>query len=96
MCKLKRAIYGLKQSLRAWFEKFSEVVLEVGFSHSCADHSIFVRDGKFGVVILVVYVDDMVLYGSDNVGIEDTKKYLPKHFDVKYLGLLCNNPNIMS
>ena len=31
VCKLKKAIYGLKQSPRAWFDKFSQVVFAAGF-----------------------------------------------------------------
>ena len=42
VCKLRRSIYGLKQSPRAWFDRFSSVVQEFGTLRSIADHSVFV------------------------------------------------------
>jgi hypothetical protein len=41
VCKLRKASYGLKQSLWAWFGKFSEVVLEFGLQRGQTDHSVF-------------------------------------------------------
>ena len=40
VCKLRRSLYGLKQSPRAWFERFSLVVQEFGMLRSEADHSV--------------------------------------------------------
>ena len=41
VCRLRRSLYGLKQSPRAWFDRFSYVVQEFGMLHSIADHSVF-------------------------------------------------------
>ncbi|RVW15742.1 putative mitochondrial protein [Vitis vinifera] len=41
VCKLHRSLYGLKQSPRAWFGRFSSVVQEFGMLRSEADHSVF-------------------------------------------------------
>ena len=41
ICKLRRSLYGLKQSPRAWFSRFSSVVQEFGMIQSVADHSVF-------------------------------------------------------
>ena len=41
VCKLRRSLYGLKKSLRAWFSQFSLVVQEFGMIRSAADHSFF-------------------------------------------------------
>ena len=41
VCRLHKAIYGLKQSPRAWFGKFSEVVLKFGLQRCHSDHSVF-------------------------------------------------------
>ncbi|KAK4397606.1 Retrovirus-related Pol polyprotein from transposon RE2 [Sesamum angolense] len=86
VCKLKKAIYGLKQSPRAWFDKFSRIIGEFGFSRCQADHSVFVQTTTSGMVVLAVYVDDILITGSDLVGIEEAKKYLQKHFVTKDLG----------
>jgi hypothetical protein len=68
---LKKAIYGLKQSPRAWFERFSGALVEIGFQRSSADHSVFVKRRKEGTTILVVYVYDIVLTGDDSEAIEE-------------------------
>ncbi|KAK4395750.1 Retrovirus-related Pol polyprotein from transposon RE1 [Sesamum angolense] len=86
VCKLKKAIYGLKQSPRAWFDKFSRIIGEFGFSRCQADHSVFVQTTKTGMVVLAVYVDDILIIGSDINGIEETKTYLQKHFVTIDLG----------
>ncbi|KAL0339266.1 UNVERIFIED_CONTAM: Retrovirus-related Pol polyprotein from transposon RE1 [Sesamum angustifolium] len=86
VCKLKKAIYDLKQSPRAWFDKFSRIIDEFGFSRCQADHSVFVQTTKSGMVVLAVYVDDILTTGSDLVEIEEAKTYLQKHFITKDLG----------
>ena len=75
VCKLKKVIYGLKQSPKAWFEKFSMVISGIGFARH-SDHPVFVRRTKFGSVILAVYVDDILLTGSDSVALTETMECL--------------------
>jgi len=50
--RLKKAIYGLKQSSRVWFEKFNITISGIGFHRCHSDHSVFVRDTKSGIVVL--------------------------------------------
>ena len=57
MCKLKRALYGLRQSPRAWFERFEKAVTSYGYSQSQADYTMFYKHtGNDKVMILIVYV----------------------------------------
>ncbi|RVX18211.1 Retrovirus-related Pol polyprotein from transposon RE2 [Vitis vinifera] len=66
VCRLRRSLYDLKQSPRAWFGRFSSVVQEFGMLRSTADHSVFYHHNSLGQCIyLVVYVDDIVITGSD-------------------------------
>ena len=66
VCRLRRSLYGLKQSPRAWFGRFSSVVQEFGMLRSTANHSVFYHHNSSGQCIyLVVYVDDIVITGSD-------------------------------
>ncbi|RVW36769.1 Retrovirus-related Pol polyprotein from transposon RE1 [Vitis vinifera] len=66
VCRLRRSLYGLKQSPRAWFDRFSSVVQEFGMLCSTANHSFFYHHNSLGQCIyLVVYVDDIVITGSD-------------------------------
>lgn len=54
VCKLKKAIYGLKQSPRAWCDKFSRVVGDYGMRRTVSDHSIFVCHNQNGSIIVAV------------------------------------------
>jgi len=88
VCYLKKSLYGLKQSPRAWFGKFSEVVLEFGMKMSKCDHSVFYRQSIVGTILLVVYVDDIVITGSDYARISSLKSFLHTRFHTKDLGQL--------
>ena len=59
-----------------------------GFHESFQDHSLFVRTSSQGCVLLLLYVDDMIVTGDDNVGITDTQRYLHRQFHMKNLGHL--------
>ena len=56
VCKLHKAIYGLKQSPRAWYAKLSSVLEKAGFMRSNADSSLFVRTGTRGKLVVLIYV----------------------------------------
>ena len=85
VCRLKKSLYGLKQSLRAWFGKFSDAVLEFGLLRCQTDHSVFHRQTDAGYVLLVVYVDDIVITGNDSEGITELKIFLQDRFHTKDL-----------
>jgi hypothetical protein len=89
VCHLKKSIYGLKQSPRAWFDKFNKAVVSHGMTRSQADHSVFFKKTRTGIVILVVYVDDIVITGSDKEGIQILINHLSSSFLTKDLGKLC-------
>ncbi|KAJ9548882.1 hypothetical protein OSB04_021425 [Centaurea solstitialis] len=88
VCRLRKALYGLKQSPRAWFEKFSTTVLSLGFSASNYDSGLFTRTTDAGTILLLLYVDDMIITGSDSTGITLLKQSLSASFEMKDLGKL--------
>ena len=65
VCKLKKSLYGLKQSPRCWNEKLCEHLKSLGFKESVADPCIFVRQKK-ELQIIVVYVDDLILLSKSS------------------------------
>jgi len=88
VCRFRKSLYGLKQSLRAWFGKFSSVVKEFSITRNEADHSVFYRHSNAGCIYLVVYVDDIVLTGSDHHGISQLKHHICHCFQTKDIGKL--------
>uniref|UniRef100_A0A2N9FRK8 Reverse transcriptase Ty1/copia-type domain-containing protein n=1 Tax=Fagus sylvatica TaxID=28930 RepID=A0A2N9FRK8_FAGSY len=88
VCHLKKSIYGLKQSPCAWFDKFSKAIVYHDMTRNQTDHSVFFKETKIGIVILVVYVDDIVITGNDKEGISlSQRKYtLDILQDTSYLG----------
>ena len=89
VCKLSRSLYGLKQSPRAWFSRFSSVVQEFGMIQSATDHYVFYHHSSTGKCIyLIVYVDDIVITSIDQNGIQKLKQHLFSHFQTKDLGKL--------
>uniref|UniRef100_A0A2N9I8J5 Reverse transcriptase Ty1/copia-type domain-containing protein n=1 Tax=Fagus sylvatica TaxID=28930 RepID=A0A2N9I8J5_FAGSY len=88
VCRLCRALYGLKQAPRAWFAKFSSTISQHGFSASSYDSALFFRRSDHGITLLLLYVDDMIITGDDVQGIQDLKRFLGQHFEMKDLGPL--------
>lgn len=84
---LKKSIYGLKQPPR--FDKFNSILLQV-FIEQVSNHAMFVKSPSTGYVIIIVYVDDIVIVGSNVSGINETKKWLHSQLHIKDLGKLQN------
>ena len=66
--------------------KFSSVIQKAGFIQSMADHSLFVKKCHDPFTILLVYVDDMVITGTNSREIDKLKEHMKKHFLMKDLG----------
>uniref|UniRef100_A0A2N9I820 Integrase catalytic domain-containing protein n=1 Tax=Fagus sylvatica TaxID=28930 RepID=A0A2N9I820_FAGSY len=88
VCKLRRSLYGLKQAPRAWYEKFTSTLFKFALHKSKYDASLFLRKTENGVVILLVYVDDIIITGTDSALISQLKQYLQDSFHMKDLGSL--------
>lgn len=58
VCKLRKAIYRLKQSPRAWYLRLSYKLADLGFQPSFADTSLFVRIYGTNIIYVLVYFDD--------------------------------------
>ncbi|RVX20813.1 Retrovirus-related Pol polyprotein from transposon TNT 1-94 [Vitis vinifera] len=87
VCKLVKSLYGLKQAPKQWHEKIDNVMLSHGFKINECDKCVYVKDTKHGYVIVCLYVDDMLIVGSDDKMITSTKNMLNSRFDMKDMGL---------
>ena len=89
VCKLKKSLYGLKQSPREWFERFTQAMKKQSFQQLHADHTHFYKHSKSGKrTILIVYIDDIIIIGDDYDEMEQLKEFLSEEFELKDLGTL--------
>ncbi|KAL5838301.1 hypothetical protein ACOSQ3_015470 [Xanthoceras sorbifolium] len=86
VCRLKKSLYGLKQAPRQWYMKFDSFMHKEGFQKCNADHCCYFKRCKSSYIILLLYVDDMLVAGSDMGEIKSLKQQLSKEFDMKDLG----------
>lgn len=70
VCKLQKALFGLKQAPRAWYSTFSQFLLGQGFVNSYCDNSLFIRKSSSSITILLAYVDDILLTGNSAAHIQ--------------------------
>ena len=82
VCKLQRALYGLKQSPRAWFERFSLAMRKYRFKQSNSDHTLFIKHKVGKITVLIVYVDDMIITRNDEEEIIRLQKELATEFEM--------------
>ncbi|XP_021971955.1 uncharacterized mitochondrial protein AtMg00810-like [Helianthus annuus] len=88
VCQLQKALYGLKQAPRAWFQCLSNFLLAKVFACSKTDTSLFIFKRGNTIIYLLVYVDDIIITGSDTTLIQSFVTSLHNEFSVKDLGAL--------
>ncbi|GKA19637.1 zinc finger, CCHC-type containing protein [Tanacetum coccineum] len=87
VCKLIKSLYGLKQAPKQWHQKFDEVVLSNGYLLNQADKCVYSKFDDSGKgVIICLYVDDMLIFGTDQVQVDLTKEFLSSRFSMKDTG----------
>ncbi|CAI7880051.1 unnamed protein product [Closterium sp. NIES-53] len=84
--KIKKARYGLKQVPRQWYLKLREVLEEIGFTPSSADHSLFMLGEGEQRSFMVVYVDDILIFSPSFDLVKEVMLKLQNKFKCKALG----------
>eukprot|EP00253_Pinus_taeda_P004002 PITA_04002 len=88
VCRCKKSLYGLKQAPRAWYAKMDSFLLDTGFSRCHSNNIVYTKKVDKSLIILVLYVDDLILTGSDPNLINHVKSSLKKKFEMTDLGHL--------
>ena len=86
VCKLVKSLYGLKQALKQWHNKFDHVLVTNGYSINNGDKCIYIKYEDNTYVVTYLYVDDMLIFGTTLEVVCETKKFLNSKFDMKDLG----------
>jgi len=87
VCRLKKSLYGLKQSPRQWYKRFDSYMIQIGYKSCEYDCCVYVKsldDGSF--IFLLLYVDDMLIVAKNLDDVVGLKALLSQEFDMKDLG----------
>jgi hypothetical protein len=83
---LNKSLYGIQQAPRAWYAKMDTFLINTGFSRFHFDPNVYTKKVGIHLIILVLYVDDLILTGSDSKLLNHVKTILKKKFEMIELG----------
>jgi hypothetical protein len=86
VCRLIKSLYGLKQAPKQWHKKFNTTLTSIGFIVNEAYKCVYYRYGGGEGVILCIYVDDILIFGTSTKLIDEIKSFLSRCFDMKDVG----------
>jgi hypothetical protein len=85
--KLRKALYGLYQPPRAWNVELDDTMLSLGFWRTTSKHTIYIRWNNDSQLVVGVYVDDLVIIGSDRDDIKLFKEEMADTFKMSDLDI---------
>jgi hypothetical protein len=87
--RLKKALYGFKQALGAWYSRIDSYLLSNGFSKNTSEPTLYIKINNQGeILIIFLYVDDLIFTGNINLSIEEFRTSMKKEFQMTDMGLL--------
>lgn len=86
VCRLKKSLYGLKQSARQWNKKLHSVFTEMGFKRIESDRSVYIYSNGEVWIIIPVYIDDITFASKSSTAIDKYVHILSTHFKIRDLG----------
>ena len=84
--RLRKALYELKQALRAWYNKIETYFLRNGFEIFFCEHTLFTKSKGGKILIVSLYVDDLIYTGNDESMCNDFTSSMMLEFDMSNLG----------
>lgn len=82
VCRLNRSLYGLKQASRAWNSKFNDFITKYGLTRSTADPCVYFQQTETVIVIMVIWVDDALVFSNQKSHLDDIVHYLGRQFEM--------------
>ncbi|GJY31662.1 putative ribonuclease H-like domain-containing protein [Tanacetum coccineum] len=86
--KVEKALYGLHQAPRAWYETLSTYLLENGFRRGTIDKTLFIKKDKGDILLVQVYVDDIIFGSTKNSLCVEFEQMMHKKFQMSSIGEL--------
>jgi hypothetical protein len=86
--KLSKALYGMRQAPRAWYAKLHDTLDKLGFTRSPLEHAVYRRGSSTSFLLVGVYVDDLIITGTEAAAIQEFKSQMQELFKMSDLGLL--------
>ncbi|GJY84198.1 retrovirus-related pol polyprotein from transposon TNT 1-94 [Tanacetum coccineum] len=84
--RLKKALYNLKQSLRAWYDKLSSFLIENHFTQGIVDPNLFTRRHGDDILLVQIYVDDRIFGSTNSVFSNRFAKLMKDNFEMSMNG----------
>jgi len=88
VCKLKKALSGLKQAPRTWYNRIDAYLIENGFDKCDGEPTLYIKENDGKILIFVLYVDDLIFTSNDASLIADFKAVMKSEFEITDLGFL--------
>ena len=86
--RLSKTLYGLKQALRAWYERLRDFLIEKGFTIGKVNTTLFTKKLDGHIFICQVYVDDIIFGSSNEDSCEEFGELMSKEFEMSMIGEL--------
>ncbi|GJT74973.1 putative ribonuclease H-like domain-containing protein [Tanacetum coccineum] len=86
--KVEKALYGLHQAPRAWYETLSTYLLDNGFKRGQIDKTLFIKRVKGDILLVQVYVDDIIFGSTRKEMCTQFEKMMHKRFQMSSMGEL--------
>nr|GEU42564.1 retrovirus-related Pol polyprotein from transposon TNT 1-94 [Tanacetum cinerariifolium] len=84
--KVEKALYGLHQALRTWYETLSTYLLENGFRRGTIDKTLFIKKDIDDILLVQVYVDDIIFGSTKKSLCDEFKQMRHKRFQMSSMG----------
>jgi hypothetical protein len=88
VCRLKKYLYGLKQTPQSRYAKMGSFLIDIGFSRCNSNPNVYTKKVGSHLIILFLYVDDLIITGSDSKPLNHVKTSFKKKFEMIDLGFL--------
>lgn len=86
VCKLKKALYGLRQAGQSWYLKINEILKQYGATPTNADTCLYHIGKGENILLIAIYVDDILICSRSEEKIKHFSDFISRHFDVRDLG----------